>query len=113
VSLTREDFAIVSPDPKHPDDPNRTKGLLALDPVNVAEEMAVMLGPSNSAPPASELHSLIYDANGRYVGQVVLDNPLLPLLRTIQEEEGYGAVGAAGLKSFCPRCCGSVPLSQR
>jgi hypothetical protein len=87
VRIGLDEFAIVSLDKKQPNNPNRAKVILALSPVEVAEETAVMFQSPTSPPPQQNLQWLIYDKRGRYVGQAVSDNPLLPLIQKIQEEE--------------------------
>ncbi len=88
VNVSLEDFAIVSLDAKHLGDASRAKVVFALNPVNVSEDVAVMLG-STTAPvqPPAELRFDIYNNGGKHLGEITTENPLLPVIQAIQEEQ--------------------------
>jgi hypothetical protein len=88
ASIVRDDFYVVSIDPKHPQDANRAKVTQAIDPSAIAAGLTRLGLPSpyHQQPPR-ELYSNIYDANGKYVGQMVSTDPLWPLVSAIQQQE--------------------------
>jgi hypothetical protein len=88
VSLSLDEFAIVSLDAKHLADPNRAKVIFALNPVNVSEDLAVMFGSTTApAQPPAELRFDVYNGKGKYVGEITTENPLLPVIQAIQQEQ--------------------------
>ena len=88
VNVSLDEFAIVSLDAKHLGDANRAKVIFALNPVNVSEDVAVMVG-STTAPvqPPAELRFDVYNAQGKHIGEITTENPLLPVIQAIQEEQ--------------------------
>jgi hypothetical protein len=87
ASVVRDDFHVVSADPKHPNDPNRMDVIDAIDPVKIADGLARLATPSYSEPLPRELYSNVYDAHGRYIGQVVSTDPLWPLVSALREQQ--------------------------
>jgi hypothetical protein len=87
LTIEQSNFAIVSLDPKRPNDAARAGVTRALDPDKVAEALARMRLSARVLPYPAPAHSDMYDATGRYVGEIVSPNPLWSLLQAIADEK--------------------------
>ncbi|HXQ27243.1 MAG TPA: hypothetical protein VN822_12605 [Candidatus Acidoferrales bacterium] len=87
ASVVRDDFYMVSVDPKHSQDANRAKVSQAIDPLKIANQLTRLGTPSYSEPPPKEVYSNIYNSQGQYVGKIVSTDPLWPLVNALREQQ--------------------------